>query len=67
MESRPRMKNIHYLLILTMMLREKKLSILFLNFLFLSLCPLTLFRLGFLRVAQLGGEGGGGAESARGL
>ena len=30
---------------------------------------LTLFRLGFLRVAQLGGGGGGGrgAESARGL
>ena len=27
---------------------------------------LTLFRLGFLRVAQLGG-GGGGAKSARGL
>ena len=27
---------------------------------------LTLFRLGVLRVAQLGGEGGG-AESARGL
>ena len=27
---------------------------------------LTLFRLGFLRVAQLGG-GGGGAERARGL
>ena len=27
---------------------------------------LTLFRLGFLRVAQLGG-GGGGSESARGL
>ena len=28
---------------------------------------LTLFRLGFLRVAQLGGGGGWGAESARGL
>ena len=28
-------------------------------------CILTVFRLGFLRVAQLGG--GGGAESARGL
>ena len=28
---------------------------------------LTLFRLGFLRVVQLGGGGGGVAESARGL
>ena len=33
----------------------------------LHVSALTLFRLGFLRVAQLGGGGGGGAESARGL